>query len=108
MDLRAYYRTLRKTEAAMPSPHVVMVSLATPDGGVPGVVTEVPTAIAARMAIEGSGRQATDTEASAFHDREAAARQAAEDAAAVNRLQVVVLPASPAAAKTPGRGGKEQ
>jgi hypothetical protein len=108
MDLRAYYRKLRATEAAMPSPHAVMVSLATPDGGVPGVVTEVPTAIAARMVIEGSGRQATPSEASEFHERQAAARQAVEDAAAVNRLQVVVLPASQPPTKISGRGGKEQ
>jgi hypothetical protein len=108
MDLRAYYSKLREIEAAMPTPQVVLVSLATPDGGKPGVVTEVPTPIAARMVVEGSARQATEAEASAFHEQHASARQAAEDAAVAQRLQVVVVPASSSSGKFPGRGGKEQ
>jgi hypothetical protein len=107
MDLRAYYKKVRQTEAAMPSPQVVVVSLATPDGGKPGVVTEVPTSIAARMVVEGSARRATESEAFSLHEQHAAAKQAAEDAAQANRLQVVVIPAS-AATKTPIRNGKEQ
>lgn len=106
MDLRAYYSKLREIESKMPSPQVTMVSLATPDGGKAGVVTEVPTPIGARMVVESSARQATEAEASAFHERHAAARQAAEDAATVQKLQVVVVPAP--AAKTPVRNGKEQ
>jgi hypothetical protein len=108
MDLRAYYRKVRETEAAMPFAQVVLVSLATPDGGKPGVVTEVPTPIAARMIVEGSARQATEAEASSFHAQHAVARQAAEDAAQASKLQVVVVPASAAAIKTPVRNGKEQ
>jgi hypothetical protein len=108
MDLRAYYSKLREIEAAMPTPQVVVVSLATPDGGKPGVITEVPTPIAARMVVEGNARQATDAEASAFHAQHAAARQVAEDAAVAQKLQVVVVPASSASARIPGRSGKEQ
>ena len=108
MDLRAYYRKVRETEAAMSSPHVVIVSQATPDGGKAGVISEVPAPIAARMVVEGSARQATEAEASQFRAQHAAARQAAEDAAAANRLQVVVIPASASGAKTPSRGGREQ
>jgi hypothetical protein len=108
MDLRAYYRKVRDTEATMPSPHVVMVSLATPDGGKPGVVTEAPTPIAARMVVEASARQATEAEAQNFHEQHAAAKQAAEDAAQANKLQIVVVPAHAVPAKPPVRGGKEQ
>jgi hypothetical protein len=106
MDLRAYYRKVRETEAAMPSPHVVVVSMTTPDGGKAGVVTEVPSPIAARMVVEGSARLATEAETASFYGQHAAARQAAEDAAAASRLQVVVVPAS--AVKTPARSAKEQ
>jgi len=106
MDLRAYYKKVRDTEAAMKSPHVVVVSMATPDGGKPGVITEVPAAIAARMIVEGAARQATEEEASSFCEMHTAARQAAEEAATAGRLQVVVVPAS-AATKTPVRSGKE-
>ena len=108
MDLRAYYKNVRETEAAMPAPQVVLVSLATPDGGKPGALTEVPTPIAARMVVEGTARQATPEEAANFHAQHAANRQAAEEAAQAARLQVVVVPASASATKFPGRAGKEQ
>jgi hypothetical protein len=108
MDLRAYYSKLREIEATLPKPQVVVVSMATPDGGKQGVITEVPTPIAARMVVENIARQATDAEASAFHAQQAVARQAAEDAAVAQRLQVVVIPASSAPARIPGRSGKEQ
>jgi hypothetical protein len=108
MDLRAYYRKVRETEATMSSPDVVVVSLATPDGGKPGVVSEVPTPIGARMVVEGSARLASEAEGSAFHERHATARKAAEDAEAASRLQVVVVPASAAMNKIPVRSGKEQ
>jgi hypothetical protein len=106
MDLRAFYSKVRETEASLPSPQVVVVSLATPDGGKPGVLTEVPTPIAARMIVEGSARRATDADAASFHEQHETARQAAEHAAQVSKLQVVVVPAS--AGKTSVRSGKEQ
>lgn len=92
----------------MPSPQAVMVSLATPDGGKAGVTTEVPTAIGAKMLVEGTARLATEPEAAAFHEKQAAAKQAADDAAVAAKVQVVVLPASAIPAKTPARSGKEQ
>ena len=107
MDLRVYYSKVRGTEAAMPSPYVVVASLATPDGGKAGIFTEVPTPIGARMVVEGSARQATEAEASAFRQRNADAKRAAEEAAAVSKLQVVVVPASAAEMKPPVRSGKE-
>ena len=107
MDLRAYYKKLRETEASLPSPHVVLASLTTPDGGKPGVITEVPTAVAARMIIESSARVATDDERSAFREQNENAKQLADEIAAANKLQVVVVPAGSTGARTP-RSGKEQ
>jgi hypothetical protein len=106
MDLRAYYQKVRETEASMTSPHVVVVSLATPDGGKSGLVTEVPTPIAARMVVEGAARQATDAEIHSFRAQQTAAKQAADDAVTASRVQVVVVPAS-VPAKPPVRSGKE-
>lgn len=106
MDLRAYYRKVRETEAAMTAPYVVVASLATPDGGKPGVVTEVPTPIGARMVVEGAARQATDEEVRAYREHQTAAKQAADDVATASRVQVVVVPAAPAKPST--RSGKEQ
>ena len=104
MDLRAYYKKVRETEATMPSPHAIIVSLATPDGGKAGVVTEVPTLIGARMVVAGSARLATESETAAFQAQQAAARQAAEKAAAVSRLHVVVLPSSEHTGNEPSSG----
>src|ERR1035438_6522235 len=107
MDLRAYYQKIRETEAGMTSKNVVLVSLATPDGGKPGVVTEVPTPIGARMVVEGSARQATEAEASTFRERQSSAKQAADDILAASKVQVVIVPTS-GPSKTSVRNGKEQ
>jgi hypothetical protein len=107
MDLRAYYQKVREKEAGMTSPYVVMVSLATPDGGKTGVVTEAPTPIAARMLVEGTARQATDAEIQSFREKQRTAKQAADDAATASKVQVVVVPAT-APAKPTVRSGKEQ
>jgi hypothetical protein len=107
MDLRAYYQKVRETEAGMKSPHVVIVSLATPDGGKPGVVTEVPTPIGARMVVEGAARQATQDEIHSFRDQQTTAKEAADHAAVANKVQVVVVP-SASVPKPSARAGKEQ
>ena len=52
MDLRVYYQKLRKIEAEITEPFVVLVSRATPDGGKPGVMTDVPRELAARMVAD--------------------------------------------------------
>ena len=107
MDLRAYYKKIHETEAGMTSKEVVLVSLATPDGGKTGVVTEVPTPIAARMVVEGSARQATEAEVLTFRERQTVAKQAADDTATASKVHVVVVPAS-VPAKPAVRTGKEQ
>ena len=52
MDLRAYYQKVRKIEADITEPFVVVVSRATEEGGKPGVKTTVPRKIAARLIAE--------------------------------------------------------
>jgi len=102
MDLKAYYKKIRDMERSLPAPSVIIASLGTPDGGAAGVVTEVPTAIGARMMIDGIARVATDEEIGRFHKENEAGRQAAEQSAAASRLQVVVVPATANSLKAPG------
>jgi hypothetical protein len=92
MDLRSFYREIRQAESQIATEDVVVVSLATPDGGKAGVRTEVPRAVAARMLVEKRARLATEEEAAAFRLEEAEARRLVEQAEAAKRVQVTVIP----------------
>ena len=94
MDLRAYYRKIREASQAIAADDVVVVSAATPGGGKAGVRTEVPRAVAARMLVEGTARLASEAESREFHQQALEAQRAAEEAAAAQRVQFTVIPAS--------------
>lgn len=66
MDLRAYYQKIRRIEAEIRDPSVVIVSRETQDGGRRGVRTEVPRTVAARMIADESADLATPEEAEEF------------------------------------------
>ncbi len=66
MDLRAYFQKIRKVESELAEPFVVVVSRETADGGKPGVKTEVPRALAARLIVEDLAALASPEEAEAF------------------------------------------
>jgi hypothetical protein len=104
MNLKVYYQKLRQIEASLAEAYVVVMSLATPDGGKAGVATEVPRGIGARMIVEGSARLAEEAEAAEFRARNEETRQAAEQAALANRIQVTVL--SGAEPKRPAGGSR--
>jgi hypothetical protein len=91
MDLQVYYKKIRAMEESLKDPSVVLVSLETPDGGRPGVRTEVPRRIAARMIIEGAARMATVEEAREFQEQKAEAKRQADQLAAVSRMQFAVI-----------------
>jgi hypothetical protein len=93
VDLRQYYRRIREVESTLPEPFVVLVSLDTQDGGKPGVLTEASRAVAARIIADGRARVATEEEAAKFHLENQQAKKAADELAALNRVQVVVVPA---------------
>lgn len=109
MDLRAYYRKLREIEGGITDPFVVVVSQETPDGGKPGVRTEVPRHVASKLIVESRARLATVEETREFLDEAVEAKRVADQLAAANRMQVMVVPANELrAAKTPVRSTKEQ
>jgi hypothetical protein len=77
MDLRVFFQKLRKLEAEIVAPHVVVVSHETADGGRPGQLVEVSRSNAARLILEGHAHLASPEEAAEFR---AAAQKALEDA----------------------------
>jgi hypothetical protein len=93
MDLKSYYRQIREADETLNGEHVVMVSLATPEGGKPGVKTEAPREIAARLIVERRARVATDEEAHEFHESNRKAKAQYEEQESARRLQVMVIPA---------------
>lgn len=94
MDVKAYYKRVREAEASLTGEHLVMVSLATAEGGKAGVKTEAPRAIAARLIAEGRARVASDEEAKEFHEINRAAHEKYEQDEAARRVQVVIVPSS--------------
>ena len=97
MDLRAYYRKVREVESSLPQAFVILVSRETPDGGKAGVMSEVSRLSAAKQVAEGRASVATEEEATAFHQNNLNAKRVADEAAALNRMQVVVMPVRPTA-----------
>jgi hypothetical protein len=96
MDLRQYFRRIREIESNMPDAHVFVTSLETPDGGKPGVVTEVPREVAAKMITEGRALLSTKAEKEQFLEDQKAARAAAQRSELAQRLQVTVVTESEA------------
>jgi hypothetical protein len=99
MDLRAYYRRVREVEVSITEDHVVVVSLATPEGGKAGVRTEVPKAIAAKLIAEGRARLGSEEEADEFRSANRQAKEKFDQEEAARRMHVVVMPAEPRRAK---------
>jgi hypothetical protein len=67
MDLRVYFQKIRKLEASLAEPYVVVVSRETPDGGKPGLKTAVARGLAAKLIVEEQATLATPEEAAEFH-----------------------------------------
>jgi hypothetical protein len=92
MDLRLYYKKVREAEAALQGDEIVLVSLATPEGGKEGVMTEAPKSVAAKFIAEGRARVASDEETAEFRGKIAAAFEKHQQEEAARQLQVVMVP----------------
>ena len=93
MDLKSYYAKIRETEQLLDGEHVIVVSLATSEGGRAGLHTEVPRFIAAKLITEGRARAASEQETIAFHEKQREAKERYDHEEAARRLQVVMIPA---------------
>lgn len=91
MDLRQYFRKLRQVEAGLTETFPLVVSLETPDGGKPGLVSEISREQAAKMLIEGRAVLASEEEKEVYRQQQAQAKQAAEKAELANRVQIAVI-----------------
>lgn len=66
MDVRAYFQSIRSLEREFPE-EVVVVSLATPDGGREGRAMELNRSLAAKMVVDRRVRRATPEEIEEYH-----------------------------------------
>ena len=80
MDVRQYFQKIRKLEAEMPEPYVVVVSRETSDGGKAGVKTDVPRSLAAKLIVEDQAALATPEEAAQFRAETEQRRREADEA----------------------------
>lgn len=91
MDLRAYFQKIKQVEQSIEDAFAVVVSQETPDGGSPGVLTEVHKASAAQLIVEGKAKLATKEEADAFHQSKVQAKEECERAALAGRVQLSLV-----------------
>jgi hypothetical protein len=91
MEVRVFYQKLRSVERSINEPHVVVVSLETPDGGKAGVRTEVARADAAKLIVEGRARLASAEESKEHYDAVQTAIKAREAEASTRRLHVIII-----------------
>ena len=103
MDLRSYYKKVREADATLEGNDIVLVSLATSEGGKEGVLTEAPRAVAAKLIAEQRARIATCAEADGFREELRMARDQYEQEEAVRRVQIVMVPAKSAKKSTKDR-----
>jgi hypothetical protein len=94
MDLKSYYQKIRETHSKIGQPFPIVVSHETQDGGKPGVMTEVPCAVAAKMVVEGTARLATPKEEEAFRTARSEAKREADAAAEAAKVQMTLVPAA--------------
>ncbi len=81
MDLREYYENIREITATIDTEFTVVVSKKTPDGGRPGIMTEVTRDLAARLVVDKKAALASPAEAKDFYSalRMRHAQQVAEE-----------------------------
>lgn len=91
MNLQNYYQKLKDIESSLEDEHIVVVSLATPDGGKAGVRTEVTRSVAAKLIAEGRAVAASAEVAESFRRELRDAKIRAEQALLTERMQVTVI-----------------
>jgi len=91
VDVKQYYRKIREVQNALPESDVLVVSLATADGGKEGVISETSREVAAKLIVEGRAVQATEEQKTAYFERQIAARKEAHRAELARRLQVAII-----------------
>lgn len=86
-----YYQNVKQTRAKLPEPYVFVTSMETTNGGKQGVISEVETALAARMIVDGSARESTPEEIAAHLAACEQLRAAAKEDELRSRLRVTLV-----------------
>ncbi|MCU1325544.1 MAG: hypothetical protein JWN34_914 [Bryobacterales bacterium] len=94
MDLKTYYSNIRAVEATLEGEHIIVISLATSEGGKAGVAAEVPRYVAAKMINDLRARAATSEETERFYLESEDRRLRIEQDEEARRMRVMVIPAS--------------
>lgn len=100
MDLRVYFSKVREIESALTGDYQVIASLETPDGGKAGIMTEVSTAVASKLLVEGKARLTTEKEQLDYYAAQDEARKAYEQAELAKRFQFQFVKAPDVPTKT--------
>ncbi len=121
MDTKQYYAQVREMEAQIAGPEAqvirdaggritavlggieeaVIISRATPDGGVPGVLKEVTRYRAARMIVDRTAEPATPEQAKAYREKERRATEEEKRRRAAQEIKVSVITREHAEALAP-------
>ena len=91
MDLKQYFRKIRQVEAGLIETFPLVVSLETPDGGKPGLVSEISREEAAKLIVEGRAVLASEEEKELYREQQARAKEAAERGDLAKRVQVAIM-----------------
>ncbi len=91
MNLTKYYDQVKKIRQDIKEPFVFLTSLATPNGGKEGCVSEAPADLAARMITDGVARLATADEIDSYQTEAEANRLAAKEEQLRNRLRITLV-----------------
>ena len=108
MDLKVYYRKIREIEADIPESDVVVVSYETPEGGRPGVMTEVQKRQAAKLVVEGKARLASKDESTAYRRELLEAYRKEQERLAANQVKFAIVSDSAVGPSRTTRSRKQQ
>jgi len=92
MNLRSYFQKVREIEQGLREAFIVVVSQETSDGGIRGLLTEVPKHLAARMIADGRASLSSEDEGRDFHEKKLEAKRLADQEAVASRMQVTLVP----------------
>lgn len=106
MNLQKYFEDLKQKESEIEGRDIYVSSLATPDGGQVGIITQVPKRLGCQLMVEGKARLATEAEVEAYRREQVERRAAIESQAFAQRIQVQVVAEPRGGAREP-KGGRE-
>jgi len=90
MNLKEYFNEIYIQEVSIEDEFVLVISLATPNGGKAGVVSEVSRATAAKMIVDKTARLATPEETEEIRERQLEAKRQKDTAVIQARLRLAV------------------